>query len=87
MTGQDKPDAMPKPALPQSAAPAMPKPALPAIPQPAARSAGTTQDNRSYSITFHQQPGQSGADAAHAVSKMLGAPPAALGSGLYDSGF
>ncbi|SAL03083.1 phage-related tail transmembrane protein [Caballeronia fortuita] len=58
------------------------------MPAPAAKTAGgTTQDNRQYNINFHQQPGQSGKDAALEVSRMLGVPQPRLGSGLYDSGF
>lgn len=62
-----------------------------ALPQPAPRGAGATNDNRQYNITFQQQPGQSGKDAANELLTRLGTPRQAtaggLGTGLYDTGF
>jgi hypothetical protein len=74
MTGKDQ-DAG------QAAAPTIP-------PIASGRSGGgQTIDQRQYHVEFHQQPGQSGKDAAREVVTQLGAPhAAALGSGLYDSG-
>lgn len=66
--------------------PADPQPKVP----PMATRAGAQQqpvDQRTYHIEFHQQPGQSGKDAAREVMTRLGAPQrAAMGSGLYDTG-
>jgi hypothetical protein len=74
MTGKDQ-------AAGQAAAPTIP-------PIASGRSGGgQTIDQRQYHVEFHQQPGQSGKDAAREVVTQLGAPhAAALGSGLYDSG-
>lgn len=64
-------------------------PAAPELPQTAPRTGA--QDNRSYTVHFYQQPGQSGKDAASEVLTRLGAPrqgaAGGLGSGLYDTGF
>jgi hypothetical protein len=65
-------------------------PTVPTVPPLAtARSASSApaQDNRQYHVEFHQQPGQSGKDAAREVMTRLGAPANKLGSGLYDTGF
>jgi hypothetical protein len=74
MTGQDK-------AQPGAA------PTVPPLATARSASAAPAQDNRQYHVEFHQQPGQSGKDAANELMTRLGAPAKKLGSGLYDTGF
>lgn len=63
-------------------------PALPlAVPPMASARNSQAIDQRQYHVEFHQQPGQSGKDAANELMTRLGAPQrSGLGSGLYDSG-